>query len=81
MPEIQALEAKVHLPRLLEDVEKGEKLIVTRHVQRIARIVPEMDRQPSEIDNPIGHSRELRQRTGKTAISGLLSARGDGRKR
>jgi prevent-host-death family protein len=30
MREIQASEAKTHLPRLLDEVERGETLIITR---------------------------------------------------
>ena len=40
MREIQASEAKAHLPQLLDDVERGETLIITRHGRAIARIVP-----------------------------------------
>jgi prevent-host-death family protein len=45
MREIQASEAKAHLPRLLDDVERGETLIITRHGKPVARIVPEPDRR------------------------------------
>ena len=50
MREIQASEAKGHLPQLLDEVERGETLIITRHGRRIARIVPEVDRRQDEID-------------------------------
>jgi prevent-host-death family protein len=43
MREIQASEAKAHLPSLLDDVERGETLVITRHGKPIARIVPEAD--------------------------------------
>jgi prevent-host-death family protein len=39
--EVQASEAKTHLPRLLGDVERGETIIITRHGRPIAQIVPE----------------------------------------
>jgi prevent-host-death family protein len=45
MCEIQASEAKAHLPQLLDDVKRGEALIITRHGRAIARIVPEVDRR------------------------------------
>ena len=41
MREIQASEAKTHLPQLLDEVERGETIVITRHVRAIARIVPE----------------------------------------
>ncbi|MBZ5726749.1 MAG: type II toxin-antitoxin system Phd/YefM family antitoxin [Acidobacteriia bacterium] len=49
MREIQASDAKAHLPQLLDDVERGETLIITRHGRAIARIVPESDRRQEEI--------------------------------
>ena len=80
MREIQASEAKVHLPQLLDDVERGETLIITRHGRRIARIVPELDRRQEEIDKALLGIRELRKRTGTISLGELLSARDEGRK-
>lgn len=80
MREIQASEAKVHLPQLLDDVERGETLIITRHGRRIARIVPEGDLRQAEIDRALAGIREIRKCTGKVAVSELLSARDEGRK-
>jgi prevent-host-death family protein len=41
MREIQASEAKTHLPQLLDDIEMGESIIITRHGRAIARLIPE----------------------------------------
>ena len=80
MREVQASEAKVHLPQLLDDVERGETLIITRHGRPIARIVPESDRRQQEIDKALAAIRDLRKRTGRIAVTELLSARDEGRK-
>jgi prevent-host-death family protein len=80
MREIQASEAKVHLPQLLDEVERGATLIITRHGRRIARIVPEADRRQEEIDKAIAAIRALGQRTGKITLRELLSARDEGRR-
>ena len=80
MREIQASEAKAHLPQLLDDVERGETLIITRHGRAIARIVPEVDRRQEEVDQAIASIRALRQRNGKVTHEELLSARDEGRK-
>ena len=79
MREIQASEAKVHLPQLLHDVERGETLIITRHGRRIARIVPEADRRQEEIDKALAAIHEMRKRTGRITLGELLSARDEGR--
>ena len=80
MREIQASEAKTHLPQLLDDVERGETLIITRHGRRIARIVPDVDRRQEEIDKALAGIRELRKRTGRITLKQLLSARDEGRR-
>jgi prevent-host-death family protein len=38
--EIGAYEAKTHLPALLERVQRGEEITITKHGKPIARLVP-----------------------------------------
>ncbi|HTR15933.1 MAG TPA: type II toxin-antitoxin system prevent-host-death family antitoxin [Acetobacteraceae bacterium] len=80
MREIQASEAKTHLPQLLDAVERGETVIITRHGRAIARLVPEADRRQAEIDQAIARIRALRPRTGKIPLDELLAARHEGHK-
>ena len=79
MREIQASEAKTHLPRLLDEVERGETLIITRHGRAIARIVPEVDRQQAKIDEAMEAIRNLRGGR-RIKVEELLSARDEGRR-
>ena len=80
MREIQASEAKIHLPQLLDDVERGETLIITRHGGRIARVVPDADQRQEQIDKALAGIRALRKRTGRIGAGELLSARDEGRR-
>lgn len=80
MREIQASEAKTHLPQLLDEVERGETVIITRHGRAIARLVPESHRRQEEIDRAIDSIRALGRRTGSITVAELLSARDEGRK-
>jgi prevent-host-death family protein len=80
MRQIQASEAKAHLTQLLDDVERGETLIITRHGRPIARIVPEVNRRQEEVDRAIASIRALRERNERVTIEELLSARDEGRK-
>jgi prevent-host-death family protein len=80
MREIQASDAKTHLPQLLSDVERGETLIITRHGRPIARIVPEASLRQNEIDAAIARIQKLRKRTAKITVRELLSARDEGRR-
>ncbi|MCA7118402.1 MAG: type II toxin-antitoxin system prevent-host-death family antitoxin [Acidibrevibacterium sp.] len=73
-----ASEAKTHLPQLLDDVERGEVIVITRHGRAIFRLIPEMDRRREEIDQAIAGIKALRKRTGKVTVEELLSARHEG---
>ena len=75
MREVQASEAKVHLPQLLDDVEHGETILITRHGRPIARIVPEKDHRQEVIDKAIASIKSLRSRTGNITVAELLEAR------
>ncbi len=71
--EVQASKAKTHLDRLLDEVERGETIILTRHGRRIARIVPEPQCRQQEIDEAIDNIRELGRQNGKATIEEILS--------
>lgn len=78
MREIQASEAKTHLLSLLDEVERGETLIITRHGKPIARLVP--NGRQAEVQRAIEEIKAIRRRTGKITLDELLSARDAGRK-
>ena len=40
MRTVGAYEAKTHLPRLLDEVEKGERITITKHGRPVAILVP-----------------------------------------
>ena len=80
MREIQASDAKARLPQLLDDVEGGETLIITRHGRAIARIVPEVNRRQEKVDRALASIRELRKRALKVSIEEIRSAKEEGRK-
>ena len=40
MTTVGAYEAKTHLPELLQRVERGETITITRHGREVARLVP-----------------------------------------
>jgi prevent-host-death family protein len=80
MREVQASDAKTHLPQLLDDVERGETIVMTRHGRAIARLVPEAARRQEEIDAAIEAIEALRSRTGKIAVDDLLATRHEGHK-
>ncbi len=46
--EVGAYEAKTNLSRLLERVEGGERITLTRHGRPVAMLVPVEEKRPSE---------------------------------
>ena len=78
MREVQASEAKTHLPQLLDDVEHGEIIVITRHGRPVARLVPDTARRQAELDKAIDGIMALRERTGKMTLQQLLEARHEG---
>ena len=80
MREIQASDAKTHLPQILDQVERGETIVITRHGRAIARIVPEAHRRQEEIDKAIAGIKTVRRNTGRISLEELLSSRHEGHK-
>jgi prevent-host-death family protein len=74
MRHVQASEAKTHLPSLLDDVERGETLVITRHGKPIARLVPEEKSQREKTSETIAAIRELRKTMPKLTVDEILSS-------
>ncbi len=74
MREIQASEAKTHLPQLLDEVGRGETVVITRHGRPIARLVPEADRRQAEIEETIRNIKAIQKRTDPLTVVEILSA-------
>jgi prevent-host-death family protein len=80
MREVQVSEAKAQLPSLLDDVERGETVIITRHGKPIARIVPATDRRQVEIVRVMAEIEEFRKTMPRIPLEDILSARHEGHK-
>ena len=79
MQTIQASEAKTHFLRILDDVERGESIVITRHGKPVACISPQVDIDRERVKQAMREMRELRQRIGKLSVEEILSARDEGR--
>ncbi|HVZ83300.1 MAG TPA: type II toxin-antitoxin system prevent-host-death family antitoxin [Terracidiphilus sp.] len=75
----QASEAKTHFLRILDDVERGESVVITRHGKPVARISPETGIDRKRVQEAMESMRALRQRIGKLSLEEILSARDEGR--
>jgi prevent-host-death family protein len=61
MSPIGAFEAKTHLSELLDRVEAGEELVITRHGRPVARLVPVADAQQQRAAEAVSRLRALRR--------------------
>ncbi len=61
MQEVGAYEAKTHLPKLLDRVERGERIVITRHGKRVACLVPASDIDQDKVDAAIAKIKQIRQ--------------------
>ena len=80
MREIPASEAKANFSQLLDEVERGETVVITRRGRAIARITPETDCRRREIEEALADIAELRKHTGKISVAELLAWRHEGHK-
>ena len=68
MREIGAYEAKAHLPKLLKQVEKGERFIITRHGRPVAELSPVGQRNESDVRRAIKDLRSLRDELARRGV-------------
>jgi prevent-host-death family protein len=60
---VGSFEAKTHLSSLLERVERGEEVLITRHGKAIARLVPAAAADRADVKATISRLKELRAGT------------------
>ncbi len=79
METIAATEAKTHFLRILDRVERGETVVISRHGRAIARIMPEVSIDSERVRKAMEGMRELRKTAGRLTLEEILSARDEGR--
>jgi prevent-host-death family protein len=78
--EYQASDAKAKWAELLDEVERGRTVRITRHGKTIARIVPEPEVRKAEVAQAIARLRALREKVGKMSREEILASRHEGHK-
>jgi prevent-host-death family protein len=79
MQTIQASEAKTHFLRILDRVEQGETIVITRHGRTVARISPEAGIDRQRYEKAKAGILALRKRVKPISLEEILSARDEGR--
>jgi len=69
---VGAYEAKTHLPRLLDRVEGGETITITRHGKPVARLVPAAgETAMPDVRKAVEEMKRFREEHGPTLGPGL----------
>lgn len=66
--EITAFEAKTRLGRLLDRVENGEELIITRHGQPVARLIPAVHQDRSRVSAALATFSQVREELSRKGV-------------
>lgn len=61
MQSIGAFQAKTHFSALLEQVEKGEQILITKHGRPVAKLVPATDVNPVRVHKAIQRLKQFSQ--------------------
>ena len=80
MKHIQASEAKAKFAELLDQVERGDTIVITRHGKAIAHLTPSEEARKEQARKAMQELRELRKGTGKVSVEELLAWRDEGRR-
>jgi prevent-host-death family protein len=80
MKTVPASAAKAQLLGLLDEVERGETVVITRHGKPIARLVPDADRRKEDVRRVFAEIEEIRKRTKPVTVEEILAWRDEGRK-
>lgn len=81
MREVQVSDAKARLAQLLDDVERGATIVITRHGRAIARLIPEVDRRQAEIDQAIEELMAMRRKMPRVSADEIRAMIDEGRER
>jgi prevent-host-death family protein len=81
MRTILASDAKTHFLRLLDDVARGETIVITRHGRRIARIVPDSEEETyaEQARQAMETIRAIRKRVKPISLAQILADKNEGR--
>lgn len=74
MIEVGACEAKTHLPKLLEKVSKGERVVITKHGSPVAVLTPATTKMKKSVTDTVAEIKKLRkgQTLGKLKLRELI---------
>jgi prevent-host-death family protein len=79
MKQIQASVAKARFAELLDEVERGETVVITRHGKEIATLSPRGAQRRLEIEEAFAAMDAIRARNKPVTLAEILAWRDEGR--
>ena len=80
MRKVSTSEAKTHLSALLDDVARGETIIITKRGRPVARLTPPEEPDRETAIAAVTTLRDLRKRVGWATTEDILQMRNQGRR-
>ena len=80
MRQVQASAAKAKFAELLDQVARGETVVITRHGKPIARLVPDENRRQEEVERAMAEISEMRKTGQPVTVEEILAWRDEARK-
>jgi prevent-host-death family protein len=80
MKQFQFSTAKARLSDLIDEVERGETVVITRHGKPVARLMREEDGRRADALRAMAELKELRKTAGRATVEEILAWRDEGRK-
>lgn len=78
MREVQIADAKAHLTQLIDAVERGETVVITRHGRAVARIVPETENRANQTRQTMQEIAAFRQTMPRLTLEEIREGRHEG---
>ena len=79
MKQIEAAEAEARFEELVDQVERGETVIIMRNGKPIARLVPDEEARQERVREAIEGIKELRKRIKPATIEEIIAWKNEGR--
>lgn len=79
MQTLQRTEVEARIVQVLDDVEQGESVLITRNGKPVARISPQAEVDRERVQQAIESILAIRQRTKPVSLEEIFSARDEGR--
>jgi prevent-host-death family protein len=80
MKQVQSSIAKAQFAELLDEVERGETVIITRHGKPVARLVPDEEARKQRFDRAVERMNTRRKQNKAATVEEIIAWKNEGRR-